>query len=101
MDVVLRLVGLFVERSHPALAPEGDVAPVVVVPGRRDRDLVELGKEEHGSGRGVAAAGVAVDADPLQIERWIAGAELLDANYVISQAAGLAEVDAVGDIVEG
>ena len=86
-------------RAHVALDPARFVETVVVVAGRGDADLVEVGVAQDGVGGGVAAGRVAVDPDPAEVEGGLAVAELADRGDVVGET-GVAEV-AVADVVVG
>ena len=79
------------------LAPVLVVDIVFVIAGFADRDLEEIGILQHRRRRHESAAGMAGDADALDIDPRIAARQLLDCGFLIGQAV-VAQV-AVAEVV--
>src|SRR5690606_37762044 len=86
--LVVVLAGARVTREQTLvlLAPEETVRAVVVIARTGDRDLEEVRVAENRVGGGESAAGMAVDADAVDVDPLVARGELADRGDVIRDA---------------
>ena len=81
--VVSGAVGAANEQALPLLAPIVFVVAIVVISGLRDADFEEVRVPEHGISGGIAAAGMAPDSCPIEIDPRIALRQFLHARDLI------------------
>src|ERR1700734_249076 len=92
LGVVIALaVGVGGEQAGPFFCPVVFVVALVVIAALGDAHLEEVGIVEHSRPGGVASAGVAKDASPIDIDEGILRGELLHAGDLIGNGV-VAEV---------
>lgn len=94
--VVGGAVGVFVLEATPFFGPVVLVHALVVIAGLGDANLEEIRIAEHGGSGGVAAAGVAPDADAVEVDEGVFRGEFADAGDLVGEGVvgGVDGVDA-------
>src|ERR1700733_16299670 len=86
LGVVVRgAIGIFYQQAHVAFAPVIFVLAIIVVAGFGDSHLKEIRVAKHGVGRGITAAGVAVDSGTVDIDPGILRGQLFHPSDLIGK----------------